>query len=367
MANLSIGIIGLPNVGKSTLFRALTSVAVPAENYPFCTIDPNVGVVEVPDPRLDRLHELVKEKDRVPEVVEFVDIAGLVRGASKGEGLGNRFLSHVREVDALAHVVRVFDDARVVRAEGSADPVSDLDVIETELALADLEVVTRRRERAEKKARTGDPDAEEQVALLERVERRLDAGEPARREALTEPEEARLRSFNLLTLKPTMYVLNVGEERLGRESEEERRVREAIEARDPEAEVVKISARLEAEVAEMPPGERNEFLDALGLEESGLDRLIRAGHRLLGLQTFFTLGENEVRAWTVPAGARAPEAAGRVHSDFERGFIRAETISWDTFAEVGSMKAARNRGLVRSEGKEYVVRDGDILLFRSGV
>lgn len=365
MANLSIGIIGLPNVGKSTLFRALTSVAVPTENYPFCTIDPNVGVVEVPDPRLDRLAELVAPRRPVPAVVEFVDIAGLVRGASRGEGLGNRFLHHVREADALAHVLRVFEDERVVRPEISTGPLEDLETVETELALADLEVVSRRLERVEKRARTADRDAVAEEEMLRRIERRLDAGEPARREPLEEAEHHALRSLNLLTLKPTMYVLNVDEATAGRETSDERELREAIHRRDPKAPVLSIAARLEAEVAELAPEERRDYLGALGLGESGLDRLIRAGYRLLGLETFFTIGDDEVRAWTIRRGARAPEAAGAVHTDFSRGFIRAETIPFREFVRAGSMKEARGRGLVRSEGKEYVVQDGDILLFRT--
>lgn len=366
MPNLSIGIIGLPNVGKSTLFRALTSVAVPTENYPFCTIDPNVGVVEVPDPRLDRLAELAAPRRPIPPVVEFVDIAGLVRGASRGEGLGNRFLHHVREADALAHVLRVFEDERVVRPAVSSGPLEDLETVETELALADLEVVSRRLERVEKRARTGDHDAAAEADLLRRIERRLDGGEPARREPLEEAERGALRSLNLLTLKPSMYVLNVDEAGVGRETREERRLREAIHGRYPEAPVLSIAARLEAEVAELAPEERRDYLKALGLPESGLDRLIRAGYRLLGLETFFTIGDDEVRAWTIRRGARAPEAAGTVHTDFSKGFIRAETIPFEEFERAGSMREARGRGMVRSEGKEYVVQDGDILLFRTG-
>ncbi len=365
MANLSIGIIGLPNVGKSTLFRALTAISVPAENYPFCTIDPNVGVVEVPDPRLERLGELAAPRPTVSAVVEFVDIAGLVRGASRGEGLGNRFLHHVREADALAHVIRLFQDGRVVRAEGSEDPVDDVETVETELALADLEVVERRLERLEKRARSGDREAAAEARPLERLRARLDRGQPARNEPLDEAERAVVRSLNLLTLKPTLYVLNVGEAGPVDEAVEAR-VREAIRARDPEAPVLAISARLEAELAELPSEERREYVRALELSERGLDRLIRAGYRLLGLETFFTIGEEEVRAWTVPAGTRAPQAAGRVHTDFERRFIRAETVSFDDFRRYGSLREARERGVVRAEGKEYVVQDGDILLFRTG-
>lgn len=365
MAQLSIGIIGLPNVGKSTLFQALTAVAVPAENYPFCTIDPNIGVIEVPDPRLDRLHEMLPPREKVSPVVEFVDIAGLVAGASRGEGLGNRFLHHVREADALVHVVRVFDDPTVVQPEGTSDPVEGLGIIETELALADLEVVAKRRQTAERKARTGHEEEAGLVRLLERLERRLDRGEPARAEGLSEDELKRLGSLALLTLKPVMYVLNVEEPGGSAEHPLEDRVRNWLEERDSEAFVLSESARLEAEIVQLPPGERAEYAQALGLEELGLNRLIRAGYGLLGLHTFFTIGESEVRGWTVRIGAHAPEAAGKVHTDFERGFIRAETIHFEDFVGAGSLKTARDRGLIRSEGKDYVVQDGDILFFRT--
>jgi GTP-binding protein YchF len=365
MAQLSIGIIGLPNVGKSTLFQALTAVAVPADNYPFCTIDPNIGVIEVPDPRLDRLHEMLPPRQKVPPVVEFVDIAGLVAGASRGEGLGNRFLHHVREADALVHVVRAFEDPTVVQPEGTGDAVEGLGIIETELALADLEVVAKRRQTAERKARAGDKEEAALVGLLERVERRLDRGEPARAEGLSEDELRQTSSLALLTLKPMMYVLNVEEPGGAAEHPLEDRVTNWLETSDRDALVLNESARLEAEIAQLPPEERAEYAEALGLEEPGLDRLIRAGYRLLGLHTFFTIGESEVRGWTVRIGAHALEAAGKVHTDFERGFIRAETIHFQDFVRAGSLKAARERGLIRSEGKDYVVQDGDILFFRT--
>jgi GTP-binding protein YchF len=372
MSRLSIGIVGLPNVGKSTLFRALTSVAVPAENYPFCTIDPNVGVVEVPDERLERLAAVVDPPQVKPAVVEFVDIAGLVEGASRGEGLGNQFLQNIREVDAVAHVVRCFEDEEVARAAEGFDPVRDLEVVEAELALADLSVVERHRETLERKARSGDRDAKERLQLVDRIRERLDAGEPARREALTEDEKRGLRELNLLTMKPELVVANVGEEALsrlggpeGEEPESVRRVRAAAAAVDPESRVLPVCAQLEAELSALEGDEREDYLEMLGLEERGLDRLIRAGRKLLDLHTFFTFNEKELRAWTVPIGATAPEAAGRVHSDFQEGFIRADAIAWDVLVEAGSMKAAREAGEVRSEGKDYEVQDGDVLLFHA--
>lgn len=366
-SRLSIGIVGPPNVGKSTLFRALTAVSVPAENYPFCTIDPNVGVVEVPDPRLDRLAETVQPEVVKPAVVQFVDIAGLVSGASRGEGLGNKFLQNIREVDAVAHVVRCFEDDSVARAGGGQDPEEDLEIIRTELALADLETVERRLEKVEKRVRLGDEAAaEREQALLRRIRDRLAGAEPARREPVDREEERILRGYDLLTAKPLMYVPNVDVETLeGGDDPDLESVRRWVGAHDDGAEIVPISARLEAELAELPREERLEFLQAHGQERSGLDRLVRAGFRLLGLQTFFTWNDEELRAWTVRQGARAPEAAGRIHSDFEKHFIRAETIHVDEFLDIGSMKRARDQGKVRSEGKDYEVRDGDILVIRS--
>jgi GTP-binding protein YchF len=366
---LRLGIVGLPNVGKSTLFNALTSSqAAAAENYPFCTVEPNVGVVEVPDARLDRLVELVRPKRRVPAVVEFVDIAGLVRGASRGEGLGNQFLSHVREVDAVVHVVRCFDDPDVVHVMGPVDPVRDHDVITTELALADLAVVERRLEKARKSARAGDKEAAAEAELLARVVEELNAGRGAREAGESEEAIRALRQLGLLTAKPVLYAANVDEADLARGGGEPvAALRAAAHAHHEEAEVIPFSARLEAELAELPPADRGEFLAHAGVEEPGLDRLVHAGYRLLGLQTFFTVGENEVRAWTIHRGDTAHAAAGEIHSDFQRGFIRAETVGYDEFVRAGGYKEAREQGLVRAEGRDYVVRDGDVLLFRFNV
>jgi len=365
MSKLSIGIVGLPNVGKSTLFQALTRISVPAENYPFCTIDPNVGVVEVPDPRLQRIAALVQPQAVVPNVIEFVDIAGLVEGASKGEGLGNKFLQHIREVDAVCHVVRCFDDPMIVETGDVDDPDGSREIVEVELTLADLEVVERALDKAERRRRTGDKEGAIMAGALERLRDALAEGTPARRVELAPDEAGLIRSLNLLTRKPAMYVANVAEHEAGPGSERAERLRAAVGATEPEAEVVVLSARLEADLLALDEGDRAEYLAAHGLEESGINRLIRAGYRLLGLSTFFTAGEKEVRAWTVPTGARAPQAAGVIHTDFERGFIRAETIHFDEFVVAGSLKRARELGLMRLEGKEYEVVDGDLMLFRS--
>jgi len=369
---LKVGIVGLPNVGKSSLFNALTAVGAPSENYPFCTVEPNVGTVEVPDERLDRIHALSQSKTKVPTVIQFVDIAGLVEGASEGEGLGNKFLGNIREVDAIAHVLRCFHDSDVTHVLGGVDPVRDREIVETELALADLDSVQRRLEKVEKKAKSGEKEAIREKSVLDKALLALQEGRPARELALAEDERQVLRGFQLLTAKPVLYVANVGEGDLpGGENEWTRRLREAVEhdtpgARDQEA-VVTICSALEAELAEMPPEERQLFLEEMGLEETGLSRLIRAAYQLLGLATFFTTGENESRAWTVHAGSTAAQAAGTIHSDFERGFIRAETVHFDEFQRIGSWKAARDQGSLRSEGRDYLVVDGDIMLFRFNV
>jgi GTP-binding protein YchF len=361
---LRLGIVGLPNVGKSTLFNALTSARALVANYPFATIEPNTGVVQVPDPRLDALAEIVKPERTVPAVVEFVDIAGLVKGASEGEGLGNQFLANIREVDAVLHVVRCFEDPDVQHVMGSVDPVRDREIVNIELGLADLAGVEKRLDKTARTAKSGDAQAKLEQKLLAQLQRTLAEGKPARAVVPAEDEEAAYRSFNLLTAKPVLYAANVAEQEIGSGNQFVEQLRRAI-ARDREnAEVVTFSAKVEAELAELAPEDRSQFLDSLGLTESGLDRLAHAAYHLLGLQSYFTAGEKEVRAWTVHRGDKAPSAAGVIHSDFEKGFIRAETVAYQDFVRVGGWKPAREQGLARAEGKEYVVQDGDVMLFR---
>ncbi len=357
------GIVGLPNVGKSTLFNALTATAAAqAANYPFCTIEPNVGEVAVPDPRLDALARLAKSAQIVPTRLSFVDIAGLVRGASKGEGLGNQFLANIREVDAIAHVVRCFENGDITHVEGRIDPIADIETVETELMLADLDSLERRVDALEKKARGGDKEAKETLDLVGRSLALLREGKPARLVARKSEEEKAFRLLGLLTAKPVLYVCNVDESAAASGNDQARKV--AARAAEEGAACVVISAQIEAEIAILPADERAEYLAAIGLAEPGLDRLIRAGYELLHLVTFFTAGPKETRAWTITAGTRAPQAAGVIHTDFERGFIRAETIAYDDYVALGGEAGAREAGRLRLEGKDYVVADGDVMHFR---
>lgn len=364
---MQIGIVGLPNVGKSTLFNAITKAGAECANYPFCTIEPNVGVVAVPDERLVRLAEMEHPQKVTPATIEFVDIAGLVKGASRGEGLGNKFLSHIREVDAIAHVVRCFDDPNVVHVEGKVDPVRDIETINLELIFSDLELLDRRMDRVKKQSKSGEKQYLQELSILVRLKEGLEQNKPARVEEFSEEEQETVKQLFLLTSKPVIYVANISEDDLisGVENDYVKKVRQYAVAEG--SEVIPICARIEAELAELPDDEKRELLAEYGLEEPGLNRLIKTGYRLLGLITYLTAGPKEVRAWTIKQGTKAPQAAGKIHSDFERGFIRAEVVAYDDLIACGSQQAARERGLMRSEGKDYVMKDGDVVIFRFNV
>jgi ribosome-binding ATPase len=355
---LSVGIVGLPNVGKSTIFNALTAAGAQSANYPFCTIEPNIGIVPVVDRRLDRIAELAESKEKVYTDVKVVDIAGLVRGASKGEGLGNQFLANIRETDAILHIVRCFEDPNVVHIEHTVDPARDIEIIETELLLADLDTLTKRVERVSKMARVGNKDAQHELEEFTKAKEAVEKGTPLRAIGF-------VSDLNLLTTKPVLYVANVAESDLGKETEQVKVVRRI--AAEKRGEVIVICGELEAQIAQLPPEERHEFLEHMGVKESGLEALVHAAYKLLDLETYFTAGPKEAHAWTIHRGATATEAAGKIHSDFERGFIRAETISFDDYVASGGEQGARAAGKMRSEGRDYVVQDGDVILFRFNV
>lgn len=365
---MKLGIVGLPNVGKSTLFNSLTKAGAESANYPFCTIDPNVGIVPVPDERLDVLGKLYDSEKIVPAVVEFVDIAGLVKGASKGEGLGNQFLANIREVDAIVHVVRCFDDANIIHVDGSVDPARDIETINMELIFSDMEVLERRYSRVARGAKN-DKSLAKEAALLERLQTYLEAGNMAKTFSLEDDEEQEIfAQFNLLTAKPVIYAANVKDEDLADEGADNGYVQQVKALAEKEgSEVFTICAQIEQEIAELEEDEKKEFLDELGLKEGGLEKLIRASYHTLGLMSYLTAGPKETKAWTITRGTKAPQAAGKIHSDFERGFIRAEVVTYDNLVECGSFNAAKEKGLVRSEGKEYVIQDGDVVLFRFNV
>jgi ribosome-binding ATPase len=363
---MEIGIVGLPNVGKSTLFNAITKAGAEAANYPFCTIEPNVGVVPVPDERMDKLVEIIPPQKVTPTTIRFVDIAGLVKGASQGEGLGNKFLAHIREVDAIAQVIRCFEDENITHVAGKVDPLSDIEIVNTELALADLETVERRMERTRKMLKS-DKKAQGELDVLEKIYAALSDGKSARTVELSDDDKTLIKDMHLLTIKPILYVANVAEEEVANPDNNAYVQQVRQYAATENAEVIVVSAKVESEIAELDEAEAKEFLADIGLAESGLNKLIKAGYRLLGLITFFTAGETEVRAWTITRGTKAPQAAGKIHTDFERGFIRAEVVAYGDLISAGSYAVARERGQTRLEGKEYVMQDGDVVHFRFNV